>query len=237
MPTKINLLVYLAVWRRPEITELCLLGIERMRMHPAYNIQAFAVISEPEMIPLMEKYNIGWAMHENLPVSKKKNYGLKALSAYQFDYMMEIGSDDLVTDYLLTQYVDYFGKYEYFGISDCLYISVETDESRRLINHQSTYGAARVISRSLLEKMNWSLWPDNLNRGMDNASNRNIAKHGVNFYRVPAREYPGLIDVKSQENIWKFNYFLGVEYDFKNVMQHLSTAEIDKIKQLQNAIA
>jgi len=237
MQTKINLMVYFAVWRRPEITELCLMGIERMRSHPAYSIQAFAVISEPEMIPLMNQYDIKWVMHENMPLGKKKNYGLKALNHFDFDYLMEIGSDDLVTDYLLNQYLEYFGKYDFFGISDCLYIESETGECRRQLTNASTYGAGRVISRKVLEMIDWTLWPDNISRGMDNASIRNIKQFGIEFHKVKPGICPGLIDIKSPENIWKFNYFIGTEYDFCNASEYISQKEIDKLKILQHAIA
>lgn len=236
MQTKIKLMVYLAVWRRPEITELCLIGIQRMRQHPAYEIM-FAVISESEMIPLMEKYDIKWAKYENLPVGKKKNYGLSVLSVYDFDYLMEIGSDDLVTNYLLDQYLDYFGKYDFFGISDAAYIESESGLCHRFISYKSTYGAGRVMSRKLLESVGWTLWPDNISRGMDNASIRNVRDAGYQFHQVKHGEYPGLIDVKSAENIWKFNYFMGTEYDFSQIEKHISQAEIDKLKSLQNVSA
>ena len=156
--SKIKLKLFLAVWKRPEITELCFLGIQRLKTHPSFDISAFAVISEVDMIGLCEKYDIDWIITENLPLGKKKNFGLRQLSYYDFDFMMEIGSDDLVTNNLLTQYLPYFEKYDFFGISDVAYIESENGECRRLIADKTTYGAGRVISKDLLEKMDYQIW-------------------------------------------------------------------------------
>lgn len=237
MPIKNKILIYLAVWRRPEITELCFMGINRLRNHPSYDIDALAVISEPDMISLCNQYGIKWLMHENLPLGKKKNAGLVAAASYDFDYLMEIGSDDLITDDLLTQYLDYIGKYDFFGISDAAYIESENGTCRRLITDKSTYGAGRMINRKVLDAMGWRLWNDNLNRGLDNDSVRSIESKGFNFYKVPAGNAPGVIDVKSDENIWRFNYFLGHPYSIDNILPLLSSAEIEKLNSLQNVIA
>lgn len=229
LDTPINLLIYLAVWRRPEITELCFMGIERMRKHSLYNIQVLAVISEPEMIPLCNKYNVKWIVADNYPLGKKKNKGLKEASNYDFDYLMEIGSDDLITNDLLDCYIPYFKKFDFFGISDAVYIESENLSCRRLTFTKSTYGAGRCMSRNMLESMNWNIWDDNLQRGLDNNSTMRIETKGYKFNKIPPMDVPGLIDVKSQENLWKFNYFLGEEYDINLLFAKLSESEVNKI--------
>jgi len=236
--SKIKLKLFLAVWKRPEITELCFLGIQRLKTHPSFDISAFAVISEVEMIPLCEKYDIDWIITENLPLGRKKNFGLRQLAHYDFDFMMEIGSDDLVTNNLLTQYLPYFEKYDFFGISDAAYIESENGECRRLISDKSTYGAGRVISKDLLEKMEYQIWASGLNRGLDNNSVLNIKqKTDVDYVKVSPMDEPGIIDVKSEENIWKFNYFLGVPYDINKIYANLSSQEIELLMSLQNVRA
>lgn len=233
LTSKINLLIYLAVWRRPEITELCFIGIERMKKHNAYSIQTFAVISEPEMIQLCNKYGVKWVMADNYPLGSKKNQGLQEAKKLDFDYLMEIGSDDLVTNELLTQYLDYFGTHQFFGISDAAYLDSESGTCRRLISHKSTYGAGRVISRKLIERMNWKLWNDDINRGLDNNSTLRIeTTTKVKFHKVPPTDVPGIIDVKSSENIWKFNYFLGEDYNVLELYNRLSQKEVDRLLNL-----
>lgn len=238
LTSKINLLIYLAVWRRPEITELCFMGIERMKKHSAYNIKTLAVISEPEMIQLCNKYDIEWTMQDNYPLGRKKNTGLQKARGIQFDYLMEIGSDDLITNELLTQYLDYYGKYEFFGITDAAYIESESGACKRLISEKSTYGAGRIISRRLLDQMNWTLWSDSLNRGLDNNSLLNIeSKTKIKYHKVKHQDVPGVIDVKSSENLWKFNYFLGEDYDLLEIYKRLSEKEVNRLITLQHVSA
>jgi glycosyltransferase involved in cell wall biosynthesis len=236
MQDKVKILVFLAVWKRPEITELCFQGIQRLQKHPDFDIQALAVISELEMIPLCEKYNINFVLHENSPLGRKKNKGLARAKSFEFDYLMEIGSDDLVLNDLLDAYKPLIGKYDFFGIRDLAYLNSETGECRRYTSMVSTYGAGRMISRKALEKMKWRLWLDRLNRGLDNNSVFAMVRGGVGYRQVLSGEFPMVIDVKSKINLWSFNPSLGVAYNADLVIEKLSIQEqqtLGKILQCQ----
>lgn len=225
-----KILVYLAVWKRPAITELCFMGIQRMKTHPDYAIEALAVISEESMIPLCEKYGINWVMYKNEPLGEKKNFGLQKAKEFQFDYLMEIGSDDLILNELLTDYLKYVGKFDFFGISDAAYINSESGECRRLISKSSTYGAGRMIHRSVLEKVGWKLWYDHLSKGMDNNSVLSLQRKGVRYSKCEPMAFPAVIDVKSQQNIWRFNYYLGKPYDLNEILDRVSPNEREVIE-------
>lgn len=225
-----KILIYLAVWKRPEITELCFKGIERLRKHPDYEIQALAVISEEEMIPLCESHEIKWVMHENLPLGKKKNFGLQEAKNVEFDYLMEIGSDDLILNELLDDYKQHLGK-DFFGVQDVAYINTDGGECRRL-RSKSTYGAGRMISRAVLEKANWKLWTDKIDIGLDNNSVFNLQRLGVAYDKTKPMEFPGVVDIKSQVNLWPFNYFLGVDYNIEEVLHRISEGEREDLLKL-----
>lgn len=220
-----KILIYLAAWKRPKITELCFAGIDRMRSHPDFEVDALVVISEESMIPLCQKYGVNWIMHENKPLGKKKNFGLNHAKNFVFDFLMEIGSDDLILNELLDVYKKFMVKYDFFGIRDAAYICSESGACRRLTS-SSTYGAGRMISRKALEAMNFSLWKDNIDKGLDNRSVINLYQKGFKYWQIPPSEMPLVIDVKSKENIWKFNHLLGVEYDMNLILEKLSEPEI-----------
>jgi hypothetical protein len=225
---RIKLLVYLAVWKRPEITEICFAGIKRMQTHPNYEIDALAVISEESMIPLCEDYGIGWTMTENSPLGAKKNYGLSQAKKMNFDYLMEIGSDDLVTNDLLTHYLPFL-NHGFIGVKDICYMDSASGDCRRLMS-KSTYGAGRVISRGNLEKMDWKLWLNRINSGLDNNSVMNMAVKKIGYKQVPEMESPGVIDIKSEVNIWPFNVTLGEAYDKEKIFGRLSETETELIE-------
>lgn len=145
-----RLLIFLAVWKRPEITELCFIGISRLRKNSRLPIETMAVISEESMIPLCEKYNINWTFHENNPLGRKKNHGLNEAMKLEWDYLLEIGSDDLVKDELIELYIPYMGKHDLFGTKDAIIINSEDGQTRRL-RSDTCYGLGRCMSRKMLQ--------------------------------------------------------------------------------------
>lgn len=146
-----KLLIFLAVWKRPEITEICFMGISRLRKNSRFPIEAFAVISEESMIPLCRKYQIKYTFYKNEPLGEKKNAGLTKAMELEWDYLIEIGSDDLLKDELIELYAGHFGKYEMFGTKDSIIIDSATGKCRRL-QSDTTYGLGRCISRKTIEK-------------------------------------------------------------------------------------
>lgn len=237
MRTSTKILIYLAVWKRPLITELCFTGINRLRR--SFNVEALAVISEEEMIPLCEKYGVNWVMYKNEPLGEKKNYGLSKAKEFDFEYLMEIGSDDLILDELVEDYLrNYVGKYEFFGVSDALHVDTEFRIAHRIMSN-TAYGAGRMISRRVLEDMNWTIWTKSANRGLDQNSLFNIRRHKVAYKMTTPLKWPGVIDVKTRENIWKFNYFLGKPYDLNEVLDKLSVEEKELLEECyrQNTIS
>jgi hypothetical protein len=206
--------------------------LERLKKHPDFDIKVLAVISEESMISLCEAYGVNCVMHKNEPLGEKKNFGLEKARDFEFDYLMEIGSDDLILNELLDSYKPLIeAKDNFFGISDAAYIDSSEGNCRRLMS-RATYGAGRMISRSALQRMRWRIWADKLNRGLDNNSVFNFQKAGFVYNKVTPIEYPCVIDVKSRENIWKFNYFLGVEYSYNECVSRLSEDERNYLQEL-----
>jgi hypothetical protein len=233
MHGKIDLLVFVALWQRPKITELCFKGLNRLKQHPDFNIQVLAVVSEEEMIPLCEKYGVNYVIHENLPLGRKKNFGISAARQYKFDYLLEIGSDTLILNELLDDYKQYIGVYDFFGICDCAFIDSETGSCRR-VGGASTYGGGRMIAREILEKMDWKLWRDDVNRGMDNNSILRMQSAGIGYRQVKSGEFPMVFDIKSPVNIWPFNHLVGQAYDKDVIIGKLSIEEQEFLKEIMD---
>lgn len=146
-----KVLIFLAVWRRPEITEICFQGIDRLRKSGLLQIDTLAVISEKSMIPLCKKYGIDFVMHKNEPLGEKKNVGLNYAMLKSWDYLLEIGSDDVMKNDILEAYTPYMESgTPVFGIHDFFYINSGDGQCRRYTT-KSTYGAGRCISRATIE--------------------------------------------------------------------------------------
>lgn len=219
-----RLLIYLAVWKRPEITEICFKGIKRLQEHPDFDISALAVISETSMIELCERYGVQWVMAENKPLGRKKNIGLQACKGIDFDFLMEIGSDDLVLNSLLDDYKKFMVKYDFFGVREMGFLDTETGKCRRW-SSATVYGAGRLISRKALDKVGWKLWRNEASKGLDMQSIIQLHKHGVQYWQIPTEDHPKVIDIKSEVNIWPFNHLNGGPYEIEKILEHLSESE------------
>lgn len=128
------------------------MGIDRLRKSGLFQIDTLAVISETSMIPLCKKYGIDYVMHKNEPLGEKKNVGLTYAMLKSWDYLLEIGSDDLLKTEILEVYRPFIEKgVDFFGVKDFIYINSDDGQCRRY-QSDTTYGAARCISRKVIER-------------------------------------------------------------------------------------
>jgi hypothetical protein len=271
------MLIFLAAWKRPEITEICFMGINRLRKNSRLPIETLCVISEESMIGLCEKYGIRWTFYKNDPLGEKKNHGLNEAMKLEWDYLLEIGSDDLVKDELLELYEPYFGKYDLFGTKDAVIINSKDGECRRL-KSDTTYGLGRCISRKVIENIcygvdvialenivqrgrsvasgqkgffkvavakeleglgrvkiigepRYRLWKDEINKGLDNNSDFFLMTQGIG-HRAIKTDKPLCIDIKGDDNIWKFDGRIGTVYELEKALEGLSEEEKGRIFQL-----
>lgn len=224
-----KLLFFIPVWKRPAITEICFMGIARLRELGIHEINALAVISEEEMKPLCEKYGIEYCFYKNYPLGEKKNFGITQALKKDFDYLVEIGSDDLLKNEFLNFYR--WDKHV-MGLNDFIIINSETGACRRLSSHISSFGTGLSIRKDVIEKCG-DLWHPDKNRGMDRSVCYTLAKNGFMEHRF-SRVEPLSIDIKSDVNISPYS-FIGTKYPIEKAFDGLSIQEIEAIKALQYA--
>jgi len=124
------------------------MGIDRLRKYGLFPIEAFAVISEESMIPLCEKYGIEYCFYKNLPVGEKLNYGLSEAFKKEWDYFIQVGSDDLLKNEYLEMVKENLG-WDVITIDNFAYLNSEDGECR-MYSNKSTFGIGRMISRAAI---------------------------------------------------------------------------------------
>ena len=222
-----KILFYLAVWKRPEITEICFMGLKRLMK--SFNAESLAVISEHSMIPLCDKYGIKYCVHENMPLGKKKNFGLRQSLNLEWDYVVELGSDDLIKNELIQSYLPHFGERDYLGVSSLAFINSRTGACR-WIKQGSLFGLGRCLSRKVIEQTP-DLYPE-INSGLDKKILMRLATLNI-FQKSIVTDKPLTIDIKSDVNIWKYDPMQGEKISFDKVVDGLSTEEVDAICSLK----
>lgn len=152
----IRILLYFAVWGRHDVLRVCLEGVKRLVAYDPerFEIIPFAVCSTDEDAAILEEHSINYCMFENTWLGAKKNFGLsRAIQLIDFDYMLEIGSDDLIANKLLDLYEPYLQEgAKLLSLNSCYFIETATGrvafwESELII------GAGRMIHISVLKEM------------------------------------------------------------------------------------
>ena len=142
---KIKILICL--WKRPEITKICFEGIKRLRKR--FDVDPVCIFSEDVSRSLCTKYKFESYYHENLPLGRKFNFGITKALESEWDYLMTLGSDNLITDSLLELYKAYEGK-DAFGINTAYLFDSETGKSG-VFKNGYTLGAGRMLRREVCE--------------------------------------------------------------------------------------
>jgi len=98
---------------------------------------------------LCKKYDVIGYKHRNLPLGEKWNAGLRRALKLKWDYLLTIGSDDLISNELLRGYP--WGE-EAFGLNRCGIMDVRTGE-KAIFENSYAIGCGRAIRRDVIERM------------------------------------------------------------------------------------
>jgi hypothetical protein len=205
----IRIVTLTPVWRRPEIFEVCLNGLQRLveNNKERFQITPFFIVSEPTEERLIKRFGFDYIWFENNPLGAKKNAGLKhIMQNYEFDYLMELGSDDLISDpYMEIIEPELIKKTPMFFPQNVWFIDIQTGKTAYWITRRAI-GLGRCIHHSVLELFagdDYQLWLPGLNHGMDNSSLNRIMEKGIPNKILNMPGNPGIytLDIKSEVGI------------------------------------
>lgn len=184
-----------------------------------------------------------YAIHPNHPVGHKHNQGLLSLRHHYTstlpsnlpDAVTIFGSDDIVTpsffihtrNALLSNNSDTVARSHVFGLYDVWFLDLRSKRLVYTAGYKSfstplsgTVGCGRVFSWKLLDAIEWHVWDDDIDRGLDQSAVRNIMQRFAFVSEVSI----GLlgrpvgvmaVDIKTDgfvngvgENVWTFESIL-----------------------------
>lgn len=215
-------LFFLAAHKRYDITLMCYRGLHRVieytkKTLPDASVDVFVVCSDQRHIELATAHGFYTSsIIPNEPLGAKMNKGLRQAKELQFDYLIQSGTDNLYTSSMLVNYDRYAKKgLQLFGQTSIYFY--DTMGNRVKVYHgTNVFGAGRAISRKVVDGLE-KLWPDEINKGLDNASEKRIEdKFGFKNVRAVPINYsktPIVIDLKSMTNIHNFEDVPGESLD------------------------
>lgn len=191
--------VLTAFYKRHELTKLCYTELARQK--EKFGFEVVAVGSEDKSSrKIAESFNFDYVEHENTPLGKKFNAGLKhIMDKYtNFGGVIVMGSDNIAKDELFEKYVGIDGnRVELYGPAKMVYFSTRTYRSSIVELHE-TWGAGRLYTKALIQKLQNKLWSDKINKGLDTFARGMCERVGCEMVRF---EDPIVLDIKHELNL------------------------------------
>ncbi|ULB45240.1 tetratricopeptide repeat protein [Limnospira fusiformis KN01] len=158
--------------------------------------------------------------YSNQPLSNKFNFGCKMLREIDFDYVIILGSDDIIDNNVFMIYDENMAQnFDIIGMLDVYLFDLKNlkayywggypKESPRF---GESIGMGRCLSKKIVENLNYQLWEDGLNKSLDYSMMKRIKSLpqdiniSSNFFRI--KGVGVACDIKSKNNITKVEKFL-----------------------------
>lgn len=180
-----------------------------------YDTEKVREIVEQSAFPYTYKYG-AIPIPNNIPLAERHNRMLSHLMNAEWDYLMQIGSDDVITHVGYRTAANWMMQGCRFGAFTKL--AIVNKDRTKMKYHQGlgNMGAGRFIRRDVVELVlkNRHLWPPKLIKGLDGNSELNVAEvtgvqvHPINTY------LPCVFDFKGDINLHPYTKFTGKERDF-----------------------
>ena len=167
-----------------------------------------------------ERMGKGRIINDSPVLGKKFNTGISwSKLIADFDGVMIVGSDDLISPYIFNE----LAKQEphYMEIGGCHFFESQTGRMRFI--HAFNCGAGKYFSKEFLDRCYWQPYDDTANINVDRGP-RKFLGSGERLIWQSSKHIPFCIDVKTKsENMWDFGWVEKAEQGVE-----LTAAEIGK---------
>ena len=205
------------IWQRPQIFDIWARQIKKI-IHQsdktAFDIQVVCCGSEGGVsMALAQKYNFLYVEAPNLPLGRKANLRLDYIRQLDPDYVLFLGSDDLMSVRTWKKYEIWIHRgFEEICSMDIYLFNMLDRQAAYSTGYIGTHrdgepmAVGRLLNKRLLNLAGWKLWDDTRRFGLDGSSKRVLmgieAKRKYYYHR---HEGTIIVDLKSDTNIGRFN--------------------------------
>lgn len=158
--------------------------------------------------------------YSNQPLSNKWNFGCATLREESFDYLIILGSDDIIDSDIFAVYDEKMTKsFDMIGILDMYLFDLKQLKAyywggyaKKHKRFGESIGMGRCLSKKIVENLNYQLWEDDLNRALDSSMMKKIKllsqSININISNFRIKEVGVACDIKTDNNISKLEDFL-----------------------------
>jgi hypothetical protein len=140
--------------------------------------------------------------HEDVQLGRKLNNAMQALRWTDWDYVMIMGSDDLmrpqIWGYVRTAIEE---GLQAFGFNEAILYDRLERRAKEWCYGPLTFGAGRCISRAIVTGCDWMMWDDGKENGIDNNQERRIDQLTGEYIHIIPTQFPVICDIKDGDNL------------------------------------
>ena len=195
-----------ANYMRPRILRLWCAGVQRLRREIGYHFPA-VVVSEEEDQLICQQNNIKHIYQQNEPVSEKFNTACRYAQTQNVDYVVIIGSDDIVsTDTMNRLWDEMDTGYDVIGITNVYFYAATGPHMGQMLQLKGTrmLGTCKCVNKRVLDKIGWRPWIKKKNWGLDSVASKAIVPHTDTWKQISEVK---VFDCKSRVNMNKYSHF------------------------------
>ena len=189
------------VFERPKITEMAYRGIQRNIKEFAehgYSVEVFIAGSEEVHEKLAERYGWNYKYVKNGNLGEKNQGLYKWMKEFEWDFMLQLGSDDIILPGGVDCLVQHMAEYEFACFTEIYFFRATTGEGT--LHPSYACGAGRYVSRRICNAIE-ILWPF-AHIGNDGRSADRIYRQ----WKIEPYKMKGafIADIKSDVNVTPF---------------------------------
>ncbi len=200
-----RLVIGTMMWKRPNTFRFWAKHLQSLKSN--FEIVLLAVGSEGETSrKLAQDCGVHYVEYPN-NLGAKANARCRACQLLNPDYIMFLGSDNIVCNELLEYY--WLNRHnDIIEVKDIYYFDTRSNTSvycEGYTNHRKgePLAPARMISRKVAELLHWSLWNDRKRAGID--SSATVKLNRFKRHQITIKDRFLVLDIKSNQNISKFD--------------------------------
>jgi len=204
-----------AVWKRPEVFEMFAKGVKHLQEN-FKQVEFITIVAGSEGIEskrMVESKGFVYVEMPNDPLALKVNQPILLARNLGADYVLCVGSDDIITPELMGLYYKHMiNKIDYIAVSDFYFYDTVSGKSIYWGGYTESYrlghacGAGRLISKNLLNQWSWKPWDVKHNAILDTSIQEKLKRtqHTSVVFSLKENNVFAL-DIKSATNMTPFD--------------------------------
>lgn len=202
------------MWQRKSVFRIFAQSMKRIKK---FDVLPLIVGSEgSKSKSLAKEYGLAYIEYPNAPLGAKFNAGMKVLRG--IDYVMVLGSDDIISDSYMELFLQEMHKgYDVIGTIDAYYYSPIKKELGYWGGYETrrqgeTIGMGRTLSKRVLDKLDWTPWRSDINKGLDGSMTSKLSNIRLKQSKIKMIDTGIMaVDIKIATNITSYGCFPNLE--------------------------